>query len=249
MSQLIKELSRRNVFRVALVYGVVTWILIQVADVVFPAIGLPEWSITLIIAFLAVGFPIALIFAWAFEITPEGVKLEKHVDRAKSITQQTGRKLDFAMIGFLAIALAYFMFTHDWSGDDEEAADAAEVVIPTEAALALGVAVLPFDNLSEDASNAFFAAGVHEDVLTYLSRVADLRVISRTSVENYADSDLSLPEIGRELGVSHVVEGSVRRAGDRVRVSVQLIDAATDEHVWAENYDRTLDDIFAIQTG
>lgn len=248
------ELKRRNVIRVAVAYLVVSWLVLQVADVVFPALHLPEWSITLVTVLLGLGFLVALVFSWIFELTPEGLVR----DTGQGDHSHATRKLDVATI-IAVIALIGFMLWHSSSdrgqvraptvADGDRGQEPAPTVATTgQDGLVLGVAVLPFENLSPDPDNAFFASGVHEDVLTFLSRVAELRVISRTSVENYADSQLSLPAIGRELGVSHVVEGSVRRAGDRVRVTVQLIDAATDEHVWAENYDRTLTDIFAIQS-
>lgn len=250
---LLTELKRRNVIRVAVFYLVVSWLILQVADIVFGVTQLPDWSLTLVAVLLALGFFPTVIFAWVFELTPEGVKRETEIDRSQSITQHTARKLDLAVIVLIVMAMGLFSV-------DRFFFDRAEPLLSPNAegpqnspvapvrALTLGVAVLPFDNLSPDPDNAFFTSGVHEDVLTYLSRVADIRVISRTSVEVYAESALSLPDIGRELGVSHVVEGSVRRAGDRIRVTVQLIDAATDGHIWSENYDRTLSDIFAIQT-
>jgi TolB-like protein len=256
------ELRRRNVIRVAIAYVVASWLLIEAATVALEGFGAPGWVPKAVAVLLALGFPVALIFSWVYEMTPEGLKRESDIQRDDSVTAHTAKKLDLAVIVLLLLAIG--MFAADRFLPDEVgpppgaiaetvaagAAPTSEVAAgaaPTQL-LALGVAVLPFTNLSTDAENAFFASGVHEDVLTYLSRVADLRVISRTSVENYVDSELSLPAIGRELGVSHVVEGSVRRAGNRVRVTVQLIDAATDSHIWSENYDRTLDDIFAIQT-
>jgi TolB-like protein len=255
------ELKRRNVIRVALAYLVLSWIVLQIADVLVDTMELPGvWS-RAVLGLLLVGFLPTLVFAWVYELTPEGIKKESEIPPAESITAHTAKKLNVAVIVLLVAAMGMFAAdrflgprapaTPTAESAPATAAPAAEPVeepVADEPALALGVAVLPFANLSTEAENAFFASGVHEDVLTYLSRVGDLRVISRTSVENYADSTLSLPAIGRELGVSHVVEGSVRRAGNRVRVTVQLIDVETDAHIWSENYDRTLDDIFAIQT-
>ncbi|MEJ2513594.1 MAG: hypothetical protein P8080_02560 [Gammaproteobacteria bacterium] len=255
------ELKRRNVIRVALAYLVLSWLALQIADVLVDTMDLPSvWS-RAVLGLLIVGLLPTLVFAWVYELTPEGLKKESEIAPSESITAHTGKKLNVAVIVLLVAAMGMFaadrflMHRAPATPTAETApaaqpptAGPAEKPATGEPALALGVAVLPFANLSTEAENAFFASGVHEDVLTYLSRVADLRVISRTSVENYADSTLSLPAIGRELGVSHVVEGSVRRAGNRVRVTVQLIDVDTDAHIWSENYDRTLDDIFAIQT-
>ena len=235
-STLLEELKRRNVIRVGLAYAVVAWLLAQVADLALESFEAPGWVMKTILLVLALGLPIALLLAWAFELTPEGIKREEQVDRSESITPQTGRKLDFAIIGLLSVALAYFVVTHDWGGADKSIGPKS-------------VAVLPFDNMSGSEENAFFASGVHEDILTYLAKVADLRVISRTSVQRYADDrERDIKAIAAELGVGHIVEGSVRRAGNTVRVTAQLIDARTDEHVWAENYDRDLSDVFEIQT-
>jgi TolB-like protein len=254
---IFNELKRRNVIRVGVAYLVASWLLIEASSLVLDIYHAPDWVSQVIVALLAIGFPVALFFAWAFELTPEGVKREHEVDRTQSVTHETAKRLDLVTIAMVLLAAGLLLADRFVLDGDRGAAAPTErsdvgAALPRTAELqtplALGVAVLPFSNLSTDAENAFFASGVHEDVLTYLSRVADLRVISRTSVENYVDSELSLPAIGRELGVSHVVEGSVRRAGDRVRVTVQLIDAATDDHIWSENYDRTLTDIFAIQS-
>ena len=250
------ELKRRNVIRVAVAYLVAAWVLAQIAAVGADAFGAPGWVMKMLITLLAIGLVPTLFISWVYELTPEGLKKESNVRAEDSITTHTARKLDIAVIVLLVAAIGLFAidrFLLDWGSEaapTEEmvGAEVAEAVKPAEAALALGVAVLPFTNLSPDPDNAFFAAGVHEDLLTYLSGVAALRVIARPSVERYANSDLSLPEIGRVLGVSNIMGGSVRRAGNRVRVTFQLIDSATGAHVWAENYDRTLEDIFAIQT-
>ncbi len=250
------ELKRRNVIRVAVAYFVAAWVLAQIAAVGADAFGAPDWVMKMLITLLAIGLVPTLFFSWIYELTPEGLKKESDVQRDDSVTTHTARKLDIAVIVLLVAAIGLFAIDSFLLNRGSEpaptevmvGAEVAEAVTPVETALALGVAVLPFTNLSPDPDNAFFAAGVHEDVLTYLSRVADLRVISRTSVVRYAVSDLSLPEIGRELGVSHVLEGSVRRAGGRVLVTVQLIDSATDDHVWADKYDRKLENVFAIQS-
>jgi TolB-like protein/Flp pilus assembly protein TadD len=255
------ELKRRNVIRVLVLYGIVSWLVMQIVDVILPHLFLPEWTPRLVLLLLAIGLPVALIFAWAYEITPEGIKKEKEVDRSESIAYDTGRRIDFMIIGVLTIALGYFAFNHDWAGNSEQGSSPAEESQPgDESSAAAGgdpattadnrksIAVLPFANLSDNQENAYFASGVHEDILTYLSRVNDLRVISRTSVLKYDNNDKNLRAIADELGVDHIVEGSVRRSGDRVRITAQLIDANVDEHLWADNYDRDLTDVFAIQT-
>ena len=249
---IFQELKQRNVIRVAVLYAVVSWLILQVADVVFGIAQLPAWSLTLVATLLALGFVPALIFAWIYDVTPEGIKREADIDRNTMGDSAAGRRLNVVTIVLLLLAVAVFVSEPMWrsggqaetvAGDSPGGTGQPDVVSGER-----GVAVLPFENLSADADNAFFAGGVHEEVLTHLSHIQDLRVISRTSMLRIAESGLDVREIGKRLAVSHVLEGSVRRAGDRVRVTVQLIDAATDEHLWAENYDRTLDDIFMIQS-
>jgi TolB-like protein/tetratricopeptide (TPR) repeat protein len=236
------ELSRRNVIRVTGLYVVGAWLVLQVAETVLPIVEAPGWILKLLLAALAVGVIPAALLAWVFELTPQGLRRESELDRSKPRTGPSARRLDIAVIVLLLITIGTTMALRPGSPAAYEAVAAESL------ALALGVAVLPFDNMSEEAANAFFAGGVHEEVLTHLARIAGLRVISRTSMLKIAEENLDVPTIGQRLGVSHVLEGSVRRADDRVRVTVQLIDAATDEHLWANNYDRTLDDVFAIQS-
>lgn len=278
---LFAELKRRNVFRVGLAYAISAWVLLQVIDLVLEHTDSPAWVMHVFMLIAVLGFGIALIVSWVFEVTPEGIKREKEVDRSASITHETAQRLDFVTLGAAMLVVVLFAVDRLFPASPSKGATEAAVVetsivelpptqpeqdspvseqaetvhssemmqaLPGEPVLELGVAVLPFENLSADQSNAYFASGVHEDVLTHLSRIGDLKIISRTSMVRMAERRLSIPEIGRQLGVSHVLEGSVRRAGEQVRVTVQLIDAATDEHLWAENFDRTLDDIFAIQS-
>ena len=268
---LFAELKRRNVFRVGAVYVIVAWLLIQVADTVFPALGLPDWTVTFVIAVLGLGFPVALLFAWAFEITPEGLKLEKDIDRGESITRHTGRKLDRAAIAVLALALAYFvadkfLFQSDLpsapvtSQDQATAAPAAESAGPDVQPVPMpvaaeaprephqrSIAVLPFVNMSDDPGNEFFSDGISEELLNLLAKIPELRVTSRSSAFAFKGQPVEIPDVARRLNVAHVLEGSVRKAGQRVRITAQLIDARSDTHLWSETYDRTLDDIFAIQ--
>lgn len=255
-----EELKRRNVFRVGIAYGVSAWVVLQFADLVLDNIVAPDWVMHVLMLVIGLGFVVSLVVAWAYELTPEGIKRESEVDRGQSVTNQTAKKLHYVTLGAIAVLIALLLTDRFMpAGDSDvqpvqtlEIADPAiDSIEPAPAAskpLQRGVAVLPFSNLSEDPNNAFFAGGVHEDILTSLSRIADLRVISRTSMLKIAEQGLDIRAIGQQLNVSHVLEGSVRRAGDRVRVTVQLIDASNDNHLWADNFDRQLDDIFAIQS-
>jgi TolB-like protein/thioredoxin-like negative regulator of GroEL len=250
-----EELKRRNVFRVGIAYAVAAWLLIQVTDIVFPRIGLPDSAVTLVIALLAIGFVPALIFAWAFEMTPEGLKREKEVDRSQSITTQTGRKLDRMVIGIMAVIIAFLLLDRFvLTDDDSQPAVAGETLAPAideaeESTQDAGpsVAVLPFVNMSGDANNEYFSDGLTETLLHMLAQLPELRVAARTSSFSFKGKDAGIEEIARALKVAHVLEGSVQKAGNRVRITAQLIRAEDGFHVWSQNYDRTLEDIFAIQ--
>src|SRR5260370_17845803 len=236
------ELKRRNVYKVAIAYAVVAWVVMQIATQVFPFFEVPNWVVRLVVLLLVIGFPVALILAWAFEITPEGIKRAEDVDLNQSITRRTGRKLDFLIIAVLLLVIAVFAYQRFGPGRK------ALITVPS-AIQEKSIAVLPFENRSEEKANAFFADGVQDEILTDLARIADLKVISRTSVVNYKSGIArNLREIGEQLGVAHVLEGSVQRAGNRVRVNAQLVDARTDRHLWAQTYDRELADVFAIQS-
>ena len=246
---LIAELKRRNVFRVGVAYGIVAWLLVEVASVVLPALHLPDWTLTFLIIVILAGFPLVLIFAWAFELTPEGIKRETAVDPAESITSKTGRKFDFAIIGLLVIAVV-FMFVDNYvlEAEPEQTEVAAEQVPSVEPVeREKSIAVLPFVNMSGDPEQEFFSDGISEELLNVLAKVKGLRVTSRTSAFAFKGKDISIPEIAEKLNVKHVLEGSVRMAGDRVRITTQLIDVETDSHLWSESYDRELSDIFAVQ--
>ncbi|MEE9253935.1 MAG: tetratricopeptide repeat protein [Pseudomonadales bacterium] len=240
---LIAELKRRNVFRVGVAYAIVAWLLIEVASVVLPTFKAPEWVLQVCTFLVIFGFPLALILAWAFELTPEGIKLEKTVDRAESIKQQTGRKLDFAIIGLLVLAVVYFAVDKFVLQADPETVNVAAESIAQEKT----IAVLPFANMSGDPEQEFFSDGISEELLNVLAKVKGLRVTSRTSAFAFKGKDISIPEIAQKLGVKHVLEGSVRMAGDRVRITTQLIEVETDSHLWSQSYDRDLSDIFAVQ--
>jgi TolB-like protein/Tfp pilus assembly protein PilF len=237
-----QELKRRNVFRVAIVYVVVSWLLMQIGDVMFPALRLPDWTPTLLVAFLILGFPLVVVFAWAFELTPDGVTRTKEVPEDQSITADTGRKINYMIIGILAVAVV-FLLVKDLLLQDGPAPPTVEVSDRS-------IAVLPFKNQSASAENAeFFAGGLHDELLTLLSKLEDLKVISRTSVERLGP-DLTIPEIGILLGVATVLEGQVQRAGNRLRINVQLIDTAAEGHLWANTYDSelTAENVFDVQS-
>jgi TolB-like protein/Tfp pilus assembly protein PilF len=238
------ELKRRNVYKVAVAYAVVAWLLIQAASIFFPAFDAPPWVMRVFIIVIIFGFPVALILSWAFEITPEGIKLESEIDPHKSITRRTGRKIVAVTIALAVVAAGLFVYqlVRSKSTVTPRQSEAATVA-PNKS-----IAVLPFDNLSRDPDNAYFCEGVQDEILTRLAKVADLKVISRTSTQHFKSTPDNLPQIAKQLGVAHVVEGSVQKANDQVRVNVQLINALTDAHLWADTYDRKLTDIFAVES-
>ena len=238
---LLGELQRRNVFRVGIAYVVVAWLLLQVADTVLNNIDAPSWVFQTILLVLIIGFPIAVIFAWAFEMTPEGLKKEKDVDPAESVTRGTGRKLDFVIIGLMAIALAYFAFDK-FSNDVPQPVD--DPVVTT---VRPSIAVLPFADMSPGKDQDYFSDGISEEILNLLAKIPNLKVIARTSSFAFKGKNEDVRIIGEKLGVKTVLEGSVRTSGDRVRITAQLIDVVTGEHLWSETYDRILTDIFAVQ--
>jgi TolB-like protein len=273
----IAELKRRNVFRVGAAYVVVAWLLIEVSDTIFPRLGLPDWTVTFVIAMLMLGLPVALFLAWAFELTPEGVKRTGEVAPQDSVTPQTGRTIDKLILVGMVVVVAVivadrFLFKEGGHGAPalpvEQAArppadeagiaaiPAAEAPATTSApaemdearqADASGIAVLPFVNMSPDPENAFFADGISEELLNILAGIEGLKVASRTSAFSFKGKDTPIPEIARLLGVRHVLEGSVRKQGQRVRITAQLIEAGADAHLWSQTYERELVDIFRVQ--
>jgi TolB-like protein len=247
------ELQRRNVYRVAVTYAVVSWLLIQIATQVFPFFDIPSWAVRMVVLLLLLGFPVALILAWAFELTPEGIKRTADVSPQDSIRHNTGRKL-LALAAFAAaVALGLFLvqFARRTSAGMKQDPPPA-IASPPPPAVEIAeksIAVLPFSNLSANEENGFFTDGVQDEILTNLAKVADLKVISRSSVVVYkSGSPRNVREIGQQLGVAYLLEGSVQRTANRVKVMAQLIDARTDAHLWAEQYDRELADVFAIQS-
>jgi TolB-like protein/Tfp pilus assembly protein PilF len=244
------ELKRRNVIRMAGLYLVGAWLVVQVAGTVLPMFGTPEWLPRTIVVLLVIGFVPAVIFSWVFELTPEGLKREEGVAPGQSITPQTGRLMDRTIIAVLVLALGYFAFDKFVLTPRREAALVASAVPNDSKSVinAKSIAVMPFENRSRDPDNAYFANGIQDEILTRLAKIADLKVISRTSTQHYKSAPENLPEIAKELGVAHILEGSVQKAGDAVRVNVQLIKAADDSHLWADTFDRKLTDIFSVES-
>ena len=250
---ILSELQRRNVFRVAALYLVAGWVLLQVAELLFGALRVPAWGLRMVLGLLLLGFPLALIFSWVYELTPEGLKREHEVERHASITRTTGRKINLLIAGLLVVAIgvsAYDVFAR--RGDRAAARPAAATPStggPAVPALvsATSIAVLPFVNMSDDRSNEYFSDGLTEELLNLLARVPELKVIARTSSFAYKGKEAKISDIARELHVANVLEGSVRRSGDRVRITAQLIRASDSTHLWSESYDRTIQDIFAVQ--
>jgi len=243
MNSFLSELKRRNVLRVAAAYGVVAWIIIEAGSVLLPTFGASESAFQIYVIVVVAGFLVALVMAWALEVTPEGVKLEKNVERSESITKTTGRRLNVVTIGLLVVALGVSVTLNVTGMRDVD-------VVPMAAVDRSSIAVLPFTSRSTNPENQLFADGIHDDLLTRLANIRALKVISRTSVMEYRDTTKNLRQIGDELSVGVVLEGAVQRLGDSVRINAQLIDAATDEHIWANTYDRQLSaaNLFALQS-
>jgi len=251
------ELKRRNVFKVGIAYAITSWLLIQVTDILLESIGAPPWIMQTLFVVLGVGFVIALFFAWAFELTPEGVKKERDIDRSESITPKTGRKLDYSIIAVLILALGYFIWESRF--DETDALPALESRAPSQmadknsdvsaetSAAKKSIVVLPFINMSNDPDQEFFSDGLSEELLNVLAKIKDLRVISRTSAFAFKGKDVDIPTIAAQLNVSHVLEGSVRKAGNNIRITAQLIEVATDSHLWSDAYNRKLENVFEIQ--
>jgi TolB-like protein len=242
------ELKRRKVYKVAVAYAVVAWLVIQIATQVFPFFEIPNWAVRLVVLLLILGFPVALILAWAFEITPEGIKLEKDIAPSAAIAPRTSRKLVGITIALAVIAAGLLAFQLLRPKSAVTAVAAKTSVSGASVVPDKSIAVLPFDNLSRDPDNAYFASGIQDEIITRLAKIADLKVISRTSTQQYQSKPGNLSEIAKQLGVANILEGSVQKAADQVRVNVQLIQVASDSHLWADTYDRKLVDIFAVES-
>jgi TolB-like protein len=245
------ELKRRNVYKVAVAYAIVGWLVIQISSTVLPTFHTPEWVVQTLVVVVVLGFPIALIFAWAFELTPEGIKRAEDVVPSQSITHGTGQKLT-VLIVFVAVVAAVLLLLQ-LTRHKPAVATGNSVPPPAVSQFAApgipekSIAVLPFQNLSRDPDNAFFASGIQDEIITALAKVSGLKVISRTSTAHYQSSPENLPQIAGELRVANILEGSVQKAGDKVHINVQLVRADTDAHLWAQSYDRGLADIFAVE--
>src|SRR5713226_6908088 len=232
------ELKRRNVYKVAIAYAVVAWLLMQVASQIFPFFEIPNWAVRLVVLLLIIGFPVALILAWAFELTPEGIKRTELAD-AEPAKRAGHRVWIYTVLIGAALSIGlFFLGRYTASRKQGESAE-----LP-----AKSIAVLPFENLSRDPDNAYFADGIQDEILARLSKIADLKVISRTSTQKYKSAPDNLREIAKQLGVANILEGSVQKSANQVRVNVQLINALSDAHLWADIYDRKLTDIFAVES-
>src|SRR3984893_16079801 len=238
LSNFFSELKRRNVYKVAVAYAIVGWLLVQIATQVFPFLEIPNWVVRLVIALVVIGFPIALAIAWAFEATPEGIKRTEIADAKHEHSR--GKTWIYIVIIGAAISVALFFVGRYTAGNN---ASAARTELP-----AKSIAVLPFENLSDDKGAAYFADGIQDEILTKLASIADLKVISRTSTAKYKSKPEDLKTVSQQLGVANVLEGSVQKAGDKVRVNVQLIDARADSHLWAKSYDGDAKDIFGVES-
>jgi TolB-like protein len=234
------ELKRRNVYKVAVAYAIVGWLLVQIATQVFPFLEIPNWVVRLVIALVVAGFPIALVIAWAFELTPEGIQRTEDVDPTVAGRAPKKHAWVYVVVIGAVISIGLF-FIGRYTGQHSTSGTGPELP-------AKSIAVLPFDNLSRDPDNAFFAEGVQDEILTRLAKVADLKVIARTSTQKFKSAPENLPDIAKQLGVLNILEGSVQKANDQVRVNVQLVNAMTNAHLWAEIYDRKLTDIFAVES-
>src|SRR3989454_7844425 len=233
------ELKRRNVYKVAVAYAVVGWLLVQVTTQVFPIFEIPNWALRLIVLAIIIGFPIALVMAWAFELTPEGLKRTEDVDL---VTQPHTKSHTWIYVVVVAGAISVSLFfLGRYTARNGSSASSS-------ATLGKSIAVLPFESLSDDKANAYFATGIQDEILARLSQIADLKVISKTSTQQYKSAPANLREIAQQLGVAHILEGSVQKANDQVRVTVQLINASNDAHLWASTYDRKLTDIFGVES-
>ncbi|MFZ3374939.1 MAG: tetratricopeptide repeat protein, partial [Chthoniobacterales bacterium] len=233
------ELKRRNVYKVAVAYAIVGWLLVQIATQVFPFLEIPNWVVRLVIALVVIGFPIALVLAWAFEATPEGIKRTEVADAMPPTTSKKRHAwIYIAAIGAALSVGLFFLGRYTMR----------TTIAPLSGPPAKSIGVLPFENLSDDKANAYFADGIQDEILTKLASVADLKVISRTSTAKYKSKPEDLKTVAQQLGVANVVEGTVQRAADKVRVNVQLIDARADSHLWAKSYDRDIKDVFAVES-
>lgn len=243
-----KELSRRNVVKVGIAYAVAAWLIIHPVDIIFPILHLPEWSITLVAAFLIICFPFVLIFSWVYEVTPKGLKKTKEVPLSKSTTHVTGRKLNYIIIGLLVLAVVLFIFDNfylDRRTTETKQTPAVSDVAKTQKT----IAVLPFVDLSSNSDQGYFVDGLSEELLNTLAQIPDLGVIARTSSFSFKGSGKTIQEIAKVLGVENILEGSVRKAGNALRITAQLVRASDGLHLWSKTYDKEfkVEEMFSVQ--
>jgi len=246
------ELKRRNVFKVGAGYLLLGWAVLQIADIVVPILDLPDWTLKLLLFLGVLGFPFAMFFAWAYELTPDGIKKESEVSPAESITSSTGQKLNYAIITLLVVVLSYFIYESRYqlkertdlinTTDDPVTTEQSELVVEGSS-----IAVMPFVNMSSDPEQEYFSDGISEEILNVLAKIPNLHVTSRSSAFAFKGNKINISEVAKKLGVNNILEGSVRKSGNKVRITAQLIEAGTDKHLWSETYDRELNDIFVIQ--
>jgi TolB-like protein len=247
------ELKRRNVFKVGVAYAIVAWLLVQIANTFFPIFNMPGWTVTLVASLLVMGLPVALILAWAYEMTPEGVKLTKKVPLSDSITHVTGRKLNYVLAGLIIVLVGYIVIDKAFIGRSPvETVVTPAVTEPTAANTEIEeaqktIAVLPFADMSPEKDQEYFVDGLSEEILNSLTKIQDLRVIARTSSFSFKGTDKKIQEIADELGANHILEGSVRKAGNELRITAQLVSGIDGSHLWSKTYDRKFEDIFVIQ--
>ena len=253
MTSLFQELKRRNVFRVGVAYCVLGWLVIQITDTVAPALRLPDWTLTVVTWFGVIGLPFALLFAWAFEMTPQGIKRTEDVSPEESVTSDTGRWLTRVTLGLMAAVIVILLVDRQgvFSGDEAAAPEARVTTAPAEPAAVAeeldSIAVLPFVNMSSDQENQFFGDGLAEEILNQLAAIEELRVAARTSSFYFRDKDPTIAEVAEALNVDAVLEGSIQRSGNTIRVVAQLIRASDSAHLWSSKYDRPLNDYFEVQ--
>lgn len=240
MGEIWSELRRRNIFRVAAAYVVLGWVLLQVASIVAPALSLPGWAVSFVLFILIIGFPLALLLAWAFELTPDGLRRTVEVDPQHSVAAHTGRKLDFVIIGVLSLGILFLLIDRLFIPPATKPVTQQEVVRSS-------IAVLPFVNMSSDPEQEYFSDGISEEILNVLAQIPDLHVTSRSSAFQFRGNDIHIPTVASKLGVANILEGSVRKSGTRIKITAQLIEATTDRHLWSDTYERELTNIFAIQ--
>jgi len=241
-----KELSRRNVVKVGIAYAVAAWLIIHPVDIIFPTLHLPEWTTTFVTALFIIAFPFVLLFSWIYEITPKGLKKTKDVPISKSITHITGKRLNYIIVGLLVLAVAYLLFDKYFIG--RSAVETKQVpVIGEVVKTQKTIAVLPFVNMSSDKEQEYFVDGLSEEILNSLCQIPDLNVIAKTSSFSFKKTTKTIQEIAQVLGVEHILEGSVRKAGNELRITAQLVRATDGGHLWSKTYDKELKDIFAVQ--